>query len=68
MPNNFFPPKPAATPTVYAYESTHPQHKGMLKIGFTLRDAATRVAEQYPIVTPGDPTYQVVLEEAFHQE
>jgi hypothetical protein len=64
MPNNFFPQKPEATPTIYAYESTHPQHKGMLKIGFTLRDAATRVAEQHPIVTPGDPTYKIVLEES----
>ena len=59
-----FPKKPEATPTIYAYESTHPQHKGMLKIGFTLRSAATRVAEQHPIVTPGDPTYKIVLEES----
>lgn len=64
MANNFFPQKPEATPTIYAYESTHPQHKGMLKIGFTLRDAATRVAEQHPIVTPGYPVYKVVLEES----
>lgn len=64
MPNNFFPQKPKAAPTVYAYESTHPQHKGMLKIGYTTRDAATRVAEQHPIVTPGDPVFKVVLEES----
>jgi hypothetical protein len=61
---NFFPQKPEATPTIYAYESTHPQHKGMLKIGYTNRDAKSRVAEQHPIVTPGDPTYKVVLEES----
>jgi len=36
----------------------------MLKIGYTTRDAATRVAEQYPIVTPGDPTYKIVREES----
>lgn len=63
MSNGFFPQKPEATPTIYAYESTHPQHNGMLKIGFTIHDAATRVAQQFPIVTPGDPTYQIVLEE-----
>jgi hypothetical protein len=64
MSGTFFPPKPATTPTIYAYESTHPQHKGMLKIGYTTRDAATRVAEQHPIVTPGDPIFKVVLEES----
>src|SRR5438105_3462798 len=36
----------------------------MLKIGYTTRDAATRVAQQFPIVTPGDPTYKIVLEDS----
>jgi hypothetical protein len=64
MPNNFFPQKPRATPTIYAYESTHPQHKGMLKIGYTTRDVKTRIAEQYPIVTPGERIVKPVLEES----
>lgn len=64
MTKEFFPPRPKATPTIYAYESTHPQHKAMLKIGYTSRDARTRVAEQHPIVTPGDPIYKIVLEES----
>ena len=64
MSKEFFPPRPEATPTIYAYESTHPQHKGMLKIGYTARSAAIRVGEQLPIVTPGDPIFKVVLEES----
>ena len=64
MSKEFFPARPEARPTIYAYESTHPQHKGMLKIGYTTRDAKTRVAEQHPIVTPGDPIFKVVLEES----
>src|ERR1051325_11591967 len=64
MSRDFFLPRPEATPTIYAYESTHPQHKPMLKIGYTTRDAKTRVAEQHPIVTPGDPIFKVVLEES----
>ena len=64
MSKEFFPPRPEATPTIYAYESTHPQHKGMLKIGYTARDAKTRIAEQYPIITPGDPIVHPVLEES----
>ena len=40
---DFFPPRPDATPTIYAYElegvSTH---MGLLKIGYTDRDVKTR--------------------------
>lgn len=64
MSKEFFPARPEATPTIYAYESTHTQHEGMLKIGYTTRDAKTRVAEQHPIVTPGEPIVKVVLEES----
>lgn len=35
------------TPTIYAYELVDvPSHKGLLKVGYTVRDAETRVAEQ----------------------
>lgn len=35
------------TPTIYAYELVGvPSHRGMLKVGYTVRDAETRVAEQ----------------------
>jgi hypothetical protein len=33
----FFPPRPAATPTIYAFASTHPAHAGLLKVGYTGR-------------------------------
>ncbi len=44
----FAPPRPAATPTIYAYASTHPDHAGLLKVGYTERVAADRIAEQFP--------------------
>lgn len=44
----FFPPRPPATPTIYAFASTHPDHAGLLKIGYTERIAADRIAEQFP--------------------
>ena len=34
----FFPPRPPATPTIYAYASTHPDHAGLLKVGYTERN------------------------------
>ena len=43
----FFPPRPTANPTIYAYELIGvATHVGLLKIGFTDRDAQTRIREQ----------------------
>ena len=46
--DQFFPPRPPATPTIYAYASTHPDHAGLLKVGYTERTALERIAEQWP--------------------
>jgi hypothetical protein len=48
MMTQFFPPRPAATPTIYAFASTHPDHAGLLKVGYTERAAVDRIAEQFP--------------------
>ena len=63
MNNVFFPPRPESRPTIYAYCDTNPQYTGLLKVGYTTRDAQTRVAQQYPIKKPGQPPYRIVLEE-----
>ena len=62
--NKFFPQRPEANPTIYAYEDTNPQYKGLLKIGYTTIDAKTRVAQQYPIIKPGALPYKIVFEES----
>ncbi|MBE2321247.1 GIY-YIG nuclease family protein, partial [Solirubrobacter sp. CPCC 204708] len=64
MNKEFFPARPAATPTIYAYEDSHPEYKGMLKVGYTARSAAARVAQQYPTAKPGKQPYTIVLEES----
>ncbi len=64
MASDFFPERPAATPKIYAYEDSHPQCKGLLKVGDTTKDVSGRVQAQYPVVTPGEPTYTIVLEES----
>lgn len=46
--SNFFPPRPAASPTIYAFASTHPEHAGLLKVGYTERPAVDRISEQFP--------------------
>lgn len=48
MSTDFFPNRPAAAPTIYAFASTHPDHAGLLKVGYTEREAAERIAEQWP--------------------
>ncbi|MEW6077470.1 MAG: GIY-YIG nuclease family protein [Thermodesulfobacteriota bacterium] len=64
MSNAFFPPRPASRPTIYAYEDTHPQFAGLLKVGYTTRTARERLDEIYPVKTPGRSPYRIVLEEA----
>lgn len=64
MANDFFPPRPEANPTIYAYEDTHPQYKGLLKVGYTAREVQARVAQQYPTVRPGAAPYRIVFEES----
>jgi len=63
MSKTFFPQRPEANPTIYAYEDSNPAYKGLLKVGFTNLDAQTRVAQQYPVLRPGEPPYRIVLEE-----
>jgi hypothetical protein len=46
--NEFFPRRPGATPTIYAFASTHPDYAGLLKVGYTEHNAAERVAQQFP--------------------
>ncbi len=60
----FFPQRPEANPTIYAYEDTHPQYKGLLKVGFTITSAQARVAQQYPTLRPGALPYKIVFEES----
>ena len=47
MEKNFFPQRPAITPTIYAYSlSGVDSHKGYLKVGYTNRTAKERIEEQ----------------------
>jgi hypothetical protein len=64
MPQDFFPQRSTATPKIYAYEDTHPQYQGLLKIGYTTVDVRERVAQQYPTLRPGKLPYKIVLEES----
>lgn len=57
----FFAQRPPVTPTIYAYQLEGVvSHKGYLKVGYTERDAETRVAEQ--LRTSAVP-YRIVLRE-----
>ncbi len=48
MMQGFFPQRPAATPTIYAFSMKDPAHAGLLKVGYTDGDAKTRIAQQFP--------------------
>ncbi len=63
MSSDFFPSRPKVEPKIYAYEDTHPQYAGLLKIGYTTKSVQERVAQQYPTLRPGERPYRIVLEE-----
>lgn len=64
MSKEFFPPRPDARPTIYAYEDTNPQYAGLLKVGYTTKTTQERVAAQYPTAKPGKPPYRILVEES----
>lgn len=58
----FFPPRSATNPTIYAYELEGvTTHMGMVKVGFTDRDAQTRIKEQLGTAAI---KYKIVFEES----
>jgi hypothetical protein len=58
----FFPPRPSTNPTIYAYELVNvATHKGLLKIGYTDRDAQKRIKEQLGTAAI---QYNIVFEES----
>jgi hypothetical protein len=62
MSKDFFPQKPEVNPTIYAYELMGvDSHKGLLKVGYTVRNAQDRVAEQ---LKTSRLKYKIVFEES----
>ena len=62
MDQSFFPQRPDAIPTIYAYRLVGvDSHKGYLKVGYTDRDVETRIKEQ--LHTSAVP-FEVVLQES----
>lgn len=62
MADNFFPPRPPATPTIYGYILPNSaDHYGLIKIGFTNRDAKSRIKEQ--LGTAG-LAYEIIFEDS----
>ena len=61
----FFPRRPDVHPTIYAYRDKNPNHAGLLKVGDTTRTAEIRVAEQFPVIQPGEgKPYEIVFSES----
>lgn len=61
----FFPARPETRPMIYAYEEDNPKYAGMLKVGFASTGVEKRVAEQFPVLKPGDKKpYRIVFAES----
>lgn len=64
---DFFPARPAINPTIYAYALVGvPDHEGLLKVGYTDRDAVIRIAEQTK--TAGVKTEIILIETAMRDD
>lgn len=62
MSDKFFPTRPEASPTIYAYELTDvASHKDLLKVGYTSRNSQDRIAEQ---LKTSRIDYRIVFEES----
>ncbi|MBU1002654.1 MAG: DEAD/DEAH box helicase family protein [Proteobacteria bacterium] len=59
-------PKPEARLRIYAYAIEDAAHKGLLKVGQTIRDVKQRVAEQ--LKTAAINNYKIVLDEPAERE
>lgn len=54
-----FPIREDFNPQIYAYEV--PEHKGLLKIGYTTKDVEERVRQQFPVLQPTEKPYTIVF-------
>lgn len=69
MPRVDFPERPGARPQIYAYEDRNPNHNGLLKVGYTAIDVEKRVAQQFPVIQPGEgKPYKIVFAESAMRE
>lgn len=69
MEEPFFPSRPDVHPQVYAYRDIYTEHDGLLKVGFTQHDVERRVAQQFPVIQPGEGRpYEIVFSESAMRE
>lgn len=65
MSASFFPARPAVRPSIYAYRDKNPDHADFLKVGYTEIDVERRVAQQFPVIQPGEgKPYEIVFAES----
>lgn len=62
---SFFPARPEVRPFIYVYRDKNPDHANFLKVGYTEIDVEKRVAQQFPVIQPGEgKPYEIVFAES----
>ena len=57
-----FPGRPGVEPMIYAYEEENPLYAGCLKVGYAAHGVERRVAQQFPVLKPGErKPYRIVF-------
>ena len=62
--SDIFSKKPKINPKIYAFKDSHPDYKGLLKVGYTTVDVLSRVKQQYGTIRPGSQPWKIELEES----
>ena len=63
-----FPIRESFNPQIYAYYDTNPNHKGLLKIGYTSTNVEERVAQQFPVLQPEEKPYTIIFSKSSMRE
>ena len=63
-----FPIRENFNPQIYAYYDTNPNHKGLLKIGYTSTNVEERVSQQFPVLQPEEKPYTIVFSKSSMRE
>lgn len=65
LSGSYFPQRPEIHPSIYAYRDKNPDHSDFLKVGYTEIDVEKRVAQQFPVIQPGEgKPYEIVFAES----
>ena len=63
MSGEFFPKRENIDPKIYAYKDKNPNHKNLIKVGYTTLSTQERINKIFGVLQPESKPYEILLEE-----